>query len=129
MLSKFFSKKNFKALINNLELLKGIGIKHSYFNENLIKEENGLGSGINISNNNINLNQLSNPNTFKSYNTSINSFKLGNNNILGTGFDYKYGLLPILESIYVYETPINNETFLELISLFKVCELFNIIFF
>jgi hypothetical protein len=115
-------------LINNLDFLKGIGIKHSFFNESLSKDEIGIGAGMQAhsSNNiNININQLISTNTFKTYNSSMNSFKFGNNNSLGSGFDYTYGLLPILESIYVYETPINSETFLELISLFKVIKYLN----
>lgn len=36
------------------------------------------------------------------------------------GFDLSYGLQPILNTIYLYETPICTETFQELLYLFKV---------
>lgn len=43
-----------------------------------------------------------------------------NKKIVQSGFDYSYGLTPLLKNIYLYETPINLETFTELLLLFRV---------
>jgi len=40
--------------------------------------------------------------------------------IVSQGYDYSNGLLPLLQTIYCYETPITKETFLDLINLFRV---------
>lgn len=79
-------------LINNLEFLKSINIKHN-FGENL-KVGDGDMTG-----------------------TNNQKEKYKNNQI---GFDYSYGILPILQHIYLYETPILNDTFHELLYLYRV---------
>jgi hypothetical protein len=40
--------------------------------------------------------------------------------IVSLGYDYSNGILPLLQTIYCYETPITKETFLDLVNLFRV---------
>jgi len=74
-------------LINNLDLLRGINIKHHYFE------------------------------TVKNFDGEIMN---RNKSQTLAGYDYSNGLLPILNNLYIYDTPITNDTFHELINLFKV---------
>jgi hypothetical protein len=78
-------------LINNLDFLRSITMKHSFLDNILNPQLNNM---------------------------MADSYFL--NKLANVGFDLSYGITPLLTSIYLYDTPISNDTFNELILLFKV---------
>jgi hypothetical protein len=82
--------KSSNFLINNNEFLKSINFKHTFYEQR------------------------------KSQDDDTNFFSRMQKASLSLGYEYNNGLLPLLQTIYCYETPITKETFVDLINLFRV---------
>jgi hypothetical protein len=82
--------KTSNYLINNIEFLKSINFKHNYYEKRKSGDDDAV------------------------------FFQKLQKMIVFYGYDYSNNLLPLLQTIYVYETPITKEAFVELINLFRV---------